>query len=153
MLFDRTWHSSTALDSIQVGDILQITNKDTLERVDWEVTEPPTVLSQVAAQTEWRKYPFGSARNAERCGFFPFVVRNLRKLREYPPERPSPRYIPSDVRVRVWLRDGNKCKNCGAQEDLEFDHIIPVAKGGSNTENNIELLCSACNRMKASHIR
>jgi 5-methylcytosine-specific restriction endonuclease McrA len=28
----------------------------------------------------------------------------------------------------------------GAQEDLEFDHIIPVSMGGSSTERNLQLL-------------
>lgn len=60
--------------------------------------------------------------------------------------------IPEAVRIEVWRRDGGTCK-CGSRERLEYDHIIPVAKGGSNTGRNIELLCEACNRKKAAEIR
>jgi Holliday junction DNA helicase RuvB len=61
--------------------------------------------------------------------------------------------IPSDVRREVWRRDGGKCVRCGSRERLEFDHIIPVAKGSSNTARNIELLCEICNRSKAASIQ
>jgi 5-methylcytosine-specific restriction endonuclease McrA len=61
--------------------------------------------------------------------------------------------IPSEVRREVWRRDGGKCVKCGSRERLEYDHIIPVAKGGSNTARNIELLCETCNRTKSDLIR
>ena len=56
------------------------------------------------------------------------------------------------VRDEVWRRDGGTCQRCGSREKLEFDHIIPVSKGGSNTARNIELLCEKCNRAKSDHI-
>jgi hypothetical protein len=56
--------------------------------------------------------------------------------------------IPDDVRMFVWQRDEGKCVRCGSREKLEFDHIIPVADGGSSTERNIQLLCEPCNRSK-----
>jgi hypothetical protein len=56
--------------------------------------------------------------------------------------------IPDSVRLFVWQRDQGKCVKCGGAEKLEFDHIIPIAKGGSNTERNIQLLCEQCNRAK-----
>lgn len=60
--------------------------------------------------------------------------------------------IPSAVRRAVWQRDNGRCTQCGSRERLEFDHIISVAKGGSNTERNIELLCEVCNRKKSDSI-
>lgn len=56
--------------------------------------------------------------------------------------------IPDSVRLFVWQRDQGKCVKCGGAEKLEFDHTIPIAKGGSNTERNIQLLCEQCNRAK-----
>jgi tetratricopeptide (TPR) repeat protein len=61
--------------------------------------------------------------------------------------------ISSSVRQEVWRRDEGKCVNCGSRENLEYDHIIPVSKGGSNTVRNIELLCEKCNREKTSKIQ
>ena len=60
--------------------------------------------------------------------------------------------IPEDVRNEVWRRDQGKCVRCGSVRNLEFDHIIPVAKGGSNTARNIQLLCETCNRQKSANI-
>jgi hypothetical protein len=153
MLVSRSWHSSVPLDKVQIGDILRVKNKDTLEAVDWKVTESPVALSDPEAREEWLKLRFFSdSRRAQRYRYFPYLLRNLEKVREYPPEKPSARYIPSEVRIRVWIRDEGRCKSCGATENLQFDHIIPVSKGGSNGEENIELLCSACNQRKASRI-
>jgi hypothetical protein len=60
--------------------------------------------------------------------------------------------IPERVRIEVWRRDGGKCARCGSREKLEYDHIVPVSKGGSNTARNIELLCESCNRKKSNYI-
>ena len=65
--------------------------------------------------------------------------------------RSRPR-LPESVRIEVWRRDGGKCAKCGSRENLEYDHIVPVSKGGSNTTRNIELLCETCNRSKGSKI-
>lgn len=60
--------------------------------------------------------------------------------------------IPDDVRGLVWARDGGRCVRCGAGEDLQFDHVIPVAKGGGNAHTNIQILCGDCNRLKSDRI-
>jgi 5-methylcytosine-specific restriction endonuclease McrA len=59
--------------------------------------------------------------------------------------------ISEAVRLFVWQRDKGKCVKCGSNERLEFDHIIPIAKGGSSTERNIQLLCEKCNRAKSTN--
>jgi len=56
------------------------------------------------------------------------------------------------VRTYVWQRDSGRCVQCGSQERLEYDHIIPWSKGGSDTERNIQLLCERCNRAKQARI-
>lgn len=60
--------------------------------------------------------------------------------------------IPKSVKMFVWQRDGGRCVQCGSQERLEFDHIIPWADGGSDTERNLQLLCEPCNRRKGRNL-
>lgn len=78
-------------------------------------------------------------------------LRNIRaskvKLGEARRER-----ISDEVRAFVWERDEGCCVKCGAQEDLQFDHIIPVAKGGGSSIGNIQVLCGECNRLKRDNI-
>ncbi len=62
------------------------------------------------------------------------------------------RYIPASVRGRVWARDGGRCTKCRSSKNLEFDHIIPYSRGGSNSERNVQLLCRSCNRRKYNKI-
>jgi Restriction endonuclease len=75
---------------------------------------------------------------------------------EFPIQQLNPsapdRTIPTNVKLYVWRRDGGRCVECGSNEKLEYDHIIPVSKGGSNTERNVQLLCEHCNRMKHAKI-
>ncbi len=58
--------------------------------------------------------------------------------------------IPEVVRHEVWRRDQGRCARCGGQRRLEFDHIIPLSKGGGSTARNIQLLCESCNRTKGA---
>jgi hypothetical protein len=60
--------------------------------------------------------------------------------------------IADDIKVFVWKRDAGRCVKCGSRERLEYDHIIPIAKGGSNTARNIQLLCERCNREKSDNL-
>lgn len=62
------------------------------------------------------------------------------------------RRISQIVKDQVWNRDNGKCVECGSNEKLEFDHVIPFSKGGSNTYRNIQLLCEKCNREKSNKI-
>jgi len=60
--------------------------------------------------------------------------------------------IPDDVKILVWQRDGGRCVKCGSQKNLEYDHIIPLSKGGGNTARNLQLLCEDCNRAKGGNL-
>lgn len=62
------------------------------------------------------------------------------------------RRITQEVKDKVWNRDGGKCVECGSNQNLEFDHIIPFSKGGANTYRNLQLLCEPCNRSKSASI-
>jgi hypothetical protein len=56
------------------------------------------------------------------------------------------------VRQAVWERDGGRCVRCGSQQELQYDHIIPLARGGADTAENLQLLCASCDRAKGDSI-
>ena len=60
----------------------------------------------------------------------------------------------SDVpfsRSNVYARDEYKCQYCAERlppSELTFDHVLPVARGGRKTWDNIVTCCVTCNRTK-----
>ncbi len=57
-----------------------------------------------------------------------------------------------EVKRAVWARCGGRCVECGGDSLLEFDHVIPLAMGGSDGERNLQLLCCECNRRKGASL-
>jgi len=80
-----------------------------------------------------------------------YILDALKSQPKYKEEAVS-RYITLRVRREVWRRDEGTCTECGSRENIEFDHIIPVSKGGSSKARNVELLCQSCNRSKHNKI-
>ena len=63
--------------------------------------------------------------------------------------RPASReHLSASKRKRILLRGKGRCMKCGSKKNLEIDHVVPLARGGSNRLENLQLLCQRCNRMK-----
>jgi hypothetical protein len=60
--------------------------------------------------------------------------------------------IPREVKRAVWARDGGRCVGCGSTFELQYDHVIPFSVGGASTVENLQILCSGCNREKGASI-
>jgi 5-methylcytosine-specific restriction endonuclease McrA len=63
--------------------------------------------------------------------------------------------IPPEVRQYVLERDRHQCQSCGKttqQSPLHIDHIIPLAKGGTNDLSNLHTLCQRCNLGKGDRL-
>ena len=59
--------------------------------------------------------------------------------------------VSNRMRFSIYKRDGYRCRICGrsgAFNDLEIDHIRPIAKGGKTTYDNLQTLCRRCNKRK-----
>lgn len=67
----------------------------------------------------------------------------------------NPRTINYRTRFKVMQRDDFKCQICGASPAMQagvllhVDHIVPVAKGGQATMDNLQTLCQKCNLGKS----
>lgn len=79
-------------------------------------------------------------------------VSNMEAVNEYQRSGPQRIPIPNDVKLAAWARDGGACVQCGSKENIHFDHVIPVAKGGGNGVENIQILCAPCNLRKSDKI-
>lgn len=69
------------------------------------------------------------------------------------------RQIPAHVKREVWERDGGRCTfvgtdghRCTCRERIEFDHRVPISKGGASTVENVRLLCRAHNQYEAERL-
>lgn len=75
-------------------------------------------------------------------------------------DRLKRRPIPQRIKRAVFYRDRGRCTECG--RDLswvldslpaeQFDHVVPLARGGLNDITNLQLLCEPCNKAKADNL-
>jgi hypothetical protein len=70
----------------------------------------------------------------------------------------SSRAIPAAVKRAVVERDGYQCSyvspdgiRCGCRAFLEFEHRMPVAKGGEHSTENVAIFCRPHNQRAADH--
>lgn len=67
------------------------------------------------------------------------------------------RKIPVELQKQVRKRADSLCEYCHTSEQWQYvgftlDHIIPLARGGTDTPNNLALACFHCNRRKGQRI-
>jgi hypothetical protein len=63
--------------------------------------------------------------------------------------------ISDELRERVRFQAGNRCGYCQSAQryvmgQLEVEHIIPTALGGTDDEQNLWLACRLCNSFKGT---
>ncbi len=72
------------------------------------------------------------------------------------------KYLPEWLKRAVFYRDRGRCQHCGKDLSgqlviggdckLQFDHIIPLERGGSNDATNFQILCDECNLKKSGKL-
>ena len=73
----------------------------------------------------------------------PMAIRLLVKavfVRYYESMRPT--------RQAIFRRDHQTCQYCGSKQNLTIDHVIPRARGGQDTWENLVTACVTCNNRK-----
>lgn len=72
-------------------------------------------------------------------------------MNEYVTEKRTPSF----TRFNLFLRDHWRCQYCGDKfrtQALTFDHVVPRAKGGGTSWENIVAACQPCNTQKGSKL-
>ena len=75
-----------------------------------------------------------------------------------PPKRTDPDAPKRSANIRwAQLGDGDRrpCPGCDRDkyfDDFDLDHIVPSAKDGIDADDNLQLLCSPCNRIKGGRL-
>jgi len=60
------------------------------------------------------------------------------------------RRVTPEIRRRILERDNYACQSCDSEDVLEIDHVIPISRGGSSDDDNLQVLCAFCNRSKGA---
>lgn len=106
----------------------------------WQETVKAVCLDRVDIVSEYD-------REVRSPGFamrLPSVVA----LKKYVP----PAKRPAFTRFNVFLRDSFECQYCGSDDELTFDHLIPRARGGRTTWDNVVTACAPCNLAKGQRL-
>lgn len=117
-------------------------------------TENPTARITLSAKRiiHNSKYSYGDA-----IEYFAFALLNngeelVIETNPLPNKTHLRNSLSGNIRQNVLMRDNYTCQICGATvkdgAKLEIDHVIPFSKGGTNDENNLQVLCQQCNREK-----
>ena len=84
-----------------------------------------------------------------------FTIGRIKSAKRRPAKRkpakrkPAKRkHIPKAVRDAVMERDNYKCVYCASTNNPELDHDEARANGGSDDDDNLQVLCRSCNRRK-----
>ncbi len=88
----------------------------------------------------------GRALRSEKCVFAaPSVIRLIQFVKV-----PFRTRVPLNRRA-VFARDGYRCQYCSAPAE-NIDHVIPRARGGTHTWENVVASCRPCNARKGDHL-
>ena len=74
-----------------------------------------------------------------------FTIGRIKSAKRKPSKR---KHIPKAVRDAVMERDNYTCVYCASTNNPELDHNEARANGGSDDDDNLQVLCRSCNRRK-----
>lgn len=81
-----------------------------------------------------------------------YKVVDLQTNKEVKKKQKAKRKIfPANERIAVYSKGKGRCAICGkfvSFDDFTIDHIIPLAKGGTNEMDNLQCTCKVCNSLK-----
>lgn len=94
----------------------------------------------------------GSQRTAEFGEKLAALEEKQARIDRPQKRRPSASW---DLRSQAAARDRGYCRYCGkrlTREILTYDHVVPIARGGQDTIDNLVQACRSCNHEKAARL-
>jgi 5-methylcytosine-specific restriction endonuclease McrA len=107
----------------------------------WQDAVKAVFLDRVSVLSEYEK--------EVRSPSFSMRLPSVIALRDFIPSARTPAF----TRFNVFLRDSFSCQYCDARrvtQELTFDHVIPRARGGRTSWENVVTACGPCNLRKGS---
>lgn len=78
-------------------------------------------------------------------------IRIIEMIKFHQDTQSSRSQIPQALRDYIFERDQATCVYCGETSGpLHLDHMMPVSRGGHDTESNLAVACRGCNLSKGS---
>lgn len=125
--------------------------RKSIQRAYYEANRP-RILRQVRAyaeahqgeRREWgRQWRERNDRTREKHDYY--MQNRTRILEGYHASRGARGFFSWEACLEIY---GGQCAHCGSSEYLEVDHIVPLSRGGTNWQFNIQPLCQSCNKRK-----
>lgn len=148
----RKWYSENKERASEYNRMHYLRNKDRYAewRRNW-ISENPE--RKRIREQQWRKENrsilLGKTKEWKRRNHDKVIAynRNRRSLEKGASGKHSAKDIES-----IYILQRGKCAHCCKRVGLKFhvDHIVPLAKGGSNWPHNLQILCPPCNLGKQS---
>jgi CRISPR/Cas system Type II protein with McrA/HNH and RuvC-like nuclease domain len=114
----------------------------------WAANNPEKVKAARKAYRQTHREQEGAHRDA-------WKARNPERVKVHKQNRRARKlnavgYLSPGLKERLFALQKGKCACCGEPLGARYhmDHIMPLALGGTNTDDNIQLLRGQCNREK-----
>lgn len=80
-----------------------------------------------------------------------FIIKELKDSDKHSQKNCKRKSFSPEVRKQIYRKSNGFCCLCGEfvdYEDYTVDHIVPLAKGGTNDISNLQCTCRVCNSIK-----
>ncbi len=158
-----TLHKAHEVSGLVPGVFKKVTDRELLDILValWKITAKKHGRSPTMDEVRRYGFPVSASTIAVRFGSWPKALMRALKLEAKRQPRKAAeadgaakpkvikakrKSIPVKTRFLVFRRDEYTCRICGQKGgELQVDHVVPLARGGSDHERNMQTLCKDCN--------